>query len=493
MLAQEVRPKPMSTTTQKTSNWIDRLVDWFIPPDLAKEREKRQLARMFLISHLCGPFLGLVVPGALVFVDPTPGYPVAVLATSITGFWVFPFLLKAFGNKNYDLLCFISVQNLAFCILWSCFFYGGVTSPTLEWVLTIPLLTFCYLGPSPKLRMRALVQLGLNVGAFVAAYFLIPNVTDDTPKEALQGLGIVSTLACLGYVAMMALYYRRILDSGAELEVEMRKHLLTAAQLRRATAEAERAGAAKAEFVASMSHELRTPLNAVIGYSQMLLEEAQDEQDEDSIEDLEKIHKAGHHLLHLVNEVLDLSKIEAGKMELAPEQMAVGEFLTAAVEHKRAAAEAKGLTLKADIGVHLGAAHWDGGRVRQAFTQILENAVKFTDAGEIAVSARREGAAEDARIVISVRDTGPGIAAEVLPTLFEKFTVADDASSSKYGAAGLGLAISLALCKLMGGDIGVQSVVGRGSAFTITLPVRHPEPAAPHELDAEASAELAAA
>jgi signal transduction histidine kinase len=481
------------STPAKSGNWIDRLIDWFIPPALAAEREKRQLARMFLISHICGPFLGCVVPGTLVFADPTPGYPVAILAIAIMAFWIYPFLLKAFGDRHYNLLCFISVQNLAFCILWSCFFYGGVTSPTLEWVLVIPLLTFCYLGPSARLRMIALGQMALNVGAFVAAYHLIPNVKDDTPVVMLQALGIVSTLACLCYVAMMALYYRRILDSGAELEVEMRMHLMTAAQLRRATADAERASAAKAEFVASMSHELRTPLNAVIGYSQMLLEEAEDEGDEDSIEDLDKIHTAGRHLLHLVNEVLDLSKIEAGKMELAPETTTVSDFMSSEVAAVREKAEAKGLALELELGPKLGSAAWDTGRVRQAVAQILENAVKFTETGKVAVSVRREGAGAEAQIVIDVRDTGPGIAPEMLPNLFEKFTVADDASSSKYGAAGLGLALSLALCKLMGGAVTAESTLGKGSCFSIRLPVTPPRPAVAQVPDTQAACERVAA
>src|ERR1700739_488048 len=101
---------------------LDRIVDWFIPDEMKAERETRQLARMFLISHLCGPFLGNVVPGALLFIDPNPGYAVAVLAASITAFWAFPFLLRATGK--YNILCFVSVQNLIFCILWSCYFYG---------------------------------------------------------------------------------------------------------------------------------------------------------------------------------------------------------------------------------------------------------------------------------------------------------------------------------------------------------------------------------
>jgi signal transduction histidine kinase len=466
------------------TNAIDRLIDWFIPAEMAAEREKRQLARMFLISHICGPFLGNVVPGALYFLDPTPGLPVAVLAASITGFWLFPLLLKLTGR--YNLLSFLSVQNLIFCILWSCYFYGGVSSPTLPWVLTIPLLTFCYLGPSPKLRLLAFAQFAVNGAAFMEIYHLFETPIDDTPREALQGLGIVSTTACLAYVAMMALYYRRILDSGAELEAEMRGHLATAAQLREATAEAERASAAKAEFVASMSHELRTPLNAVIGYSQMLLEEAADEQDEAEIADLEKIHQAGQHLLRLVNEVLDLSKIEAGKMELAPSEVPVTELLQATAERFRAAAEAKGVALHVEIPP-LGTAHWDGDRVAQALGQVLSNAVKFTERGEIRVGARRAGPAKTAQVMIQVQDTGVGVAPELLPRLFEKFTVATDSSASKYGDAGLGLALSRALCDLMGGQILADSVVGQGSCFTLCLPATSPTPSRPapdadHEL-----------
>jgi signal transduction histidine kinase len=294
----------------------------------------------------------------------------------------------------------------------------------------------------------------------------------------------------------MALYYRRILQSGVELEAEMRRHMATAAELRRATADAERAGAAKAEFVASMSHELRTPLNAVIGYSQMLLEDAADENDQEAIADLEKIHKAGQHLLRLVNEVLDLSKIEAGKMELVPEDVAVADFVRALVDHKRSRADAKGVEMILELGENLGAARWDGQRARQALGQIIDNAVKFTEAGRVTVVARRRHARGGDAIVIEVRDTGIGIAAEVLPSLFEKFTVARDASASKYGDTGLGLALSLALCNLMGGKIAADSQLGVGSTFTITLPITPPEPVrkcGPEAEAEEAERQLAAA
>ncbi len=210
----------MTVARQQTSSRLDRLIDWFIPEEMARERETRQRCRMFLVSHLCGPILGNVVPGALFFLEPHPSYPVAILALSITAFWLFPFILRAFGN--YNLLAFISIQNLIFCIFWSCYFYGGVTSPTLPWVVTIPLLAFFYLGPSPTLRLLALGQFVFNFVAFFLIYRFGPPALNDTPLPALQGLGLVSTFAAAGYVSMMALYYARIVASGAELESEMR-------------------------------------------------------------------------------------------------------------------------------------------------------------------------------------------------------------------------------------------------------------------------------
>src|SRR6476660_4552767 len=274
---------------------LDRVVDYFIPPTLSADRDARNRAHVFLVSHILGPFIGNVVPIALYVLDPAPGYETAVLAVSITAFWIFPFLLKA--GAPYNPLALVSIQNLIFCILWSCYFYGGVTSPTLPWVLTIPLLSFFYLGSSPTLRLVVLAMFVINFAVFCGLYFSghVPEV--GIPFSALQGLGLLSTAAASAYVIMMALFYARAVASQSEMAVEMRGHLKTAAELRRAATEAERASVAKADFLAKMSHELRTPLNAVIGYSQMLLEEAEDESDAESVADLERIHIAGQHLL----------------------------------------------------------------------------------------------------------------------------------------------------------------------------------------------------
>ncbi|MGB7192527.1 MAG: hypothetical protein WBD81_03645, partial [Collimonas pratensis] len=217
---------------------LDQLVNYFIPPEIAADRDARNRAHVFLVSHILGPFIGNVVPIALYVLDPTPGYQVAVLAASITAFWIFPFMLRA--GASYNPLALVSIQNLIFCILWSCYFYGGVTSPTLPWVLVIPLLAFFYLGSSKSLRLIVMVMFAANLGIFSGFYLFGYPVRNDLPIAAMQGLGLVSTVAASIYVAMMALYYAKIQASGTELESEMRQHMATAAALRVATEEAER-------------------------------------------------------------------------------------------------------------------------------------------------------------------------------------------------------------------------------------------------------------
>lgn len=448
---------------------LDNLVNYFIPANIAADRDTRNRAHVFLVSHILGPFIGSVVPIAIYLLDPDPGYDVGVLAFSITAFWAFPFILRA--GVPYNVLALVSIENLIFCILWSCYFYGGVTSPTLAWVLVIPLLAFFYLGSSASLRLAVMTMFAANVALFSLFYSFGFQINNQLPVGAMQGLGLVSTAAASVYVAMMALYYAQIQASQGELESEMRQHMATASALRAATREAERAGAAKAEFLARMSHELRTPLNAVIGYSQMLLEDAEIEGDTDGASDLTKIHFAGQHLLRLVNEVLDLSKIEAGKMELNLEETDFNGLLRDVVEKARATVEGNGSQLVSSISGDLGVALCDACKFFRIVGELTDNAAKFTRNGRVEIAARRLESAAGTYLVVDVIDTGIGIAPVQIPKLFEKFTVADDSSASKYGGTGLGLALSQRLCKLMGGEISVQSELGKGSRFTIRMPL----------------------
>src|SRR5260370_13515611 len=429
---------------------LDRLVNYFIPPEIAADRDARNRAHVFLVSHILGPFIGNVVPIALYVLDPAPGYEVAVLAISITSFWIFPFVLRA--GASYNPLALVSVQNLIFCILWSCYFYGGVTSPTLPWVLVIPLLAFFYLGSSKSLRLIVMVMFTANLAIFSTFYFFGYPIKNDLPVAAMQGLGLVSTVAASLYVAMMALYYSTIQASQTELESEMRQHMATASALRLATEEAELAGAAKAEFLAKMSHELRTPLNAVIGYSQILLEDAEDEGDSETTADLNKIHNAGQHLLKLVNEVLDLSKIEAGKMELDLEETDLAELLSEIVHAARPAAKNHGNEILCTIAPNLGTALCDANKFRNMTGQLIDNAIKFTHNGKIELVAERhlDGSSDD--LVIHVVDTGIGIASDQIANLIQKFTVADESSTTTNGATGLVLRLTQKPCKLKRGE-----------------------------------------
>jgi signal transduction histidine kinase/CheY-like chemotaxis protein len=225
----------------------------------------------------------------------------------------------------------------------------------------------------------------------------------------------------------------------------------------------------KSEFLANMSHELRTPLNAILSYSQLLREEAEDTGQDESIADLDKIHAAGEHLLRLINDILDLSKIEAGRMDLYLETFDVPTMVHEAVAVVRPLVEKNVNTLVVECAADLGTMHADQVKVRQALLNLLSNAAKFTEQGTVTLAVRRGSG--DGLISFAVSDTGIGMTEEQLGRLFEAFSQADSSTTRRYGGTGLGLAISRHFCRLMGGDVQVESEPARGSTFTITLPV----------------------
>jgi signal transduction histidine kinase/ActR/RegA family two-component response regulator len=441
-------------------------LDWFIPAKIKKEKAAHQRARMFLISHLFGPFLGNTITVYLFWLEDTPDRALTVLGGAITAFWLYPFALRLTGW--YNLLAILSVQNLIFAIVWGCYQYGGVSSPFLPWLLTVPLLAFFYLGSGGWQRCLVLGILALNLAVFYFIYSRGITIPVNVPLARLSGIGIISTMSAATYVSMMALYYANIVASQSELEREVLRHLTTARQLQDAKIEAERANKAKSEFLAKMSHELRTPLNAVIGYSEMLLEDAEAAGREQQSGDIRKIYSAGKHLLTLVSDVLDLSKLDAGKMELFNESIDLPSFFEEIVSDCRPRIEANGNQLVVDCSATLGTAQIDAAKLRQAISNVMNNAGKFTRNGTV----RLDVTIEDAWIAIKVRDTGVGISPEYLANLFQNFGESEGETSSKYGGTGLGLALSQKLCRLMGGEILAESEVAKGSCFTIRIPVQ---------------------
>jgi signal transduction histidine kinase len=227
----------------------------------------------------------------------------------------------------------------------------------------------------------------------------------------------------------------------------------------------------KNAFIATVSHELRTPLNAIIGITEMLIEDARNlERGEEELEPLERVLRAGRHLLALINDILDLSKIEAGKMELYLDSFPIAPLVEDVVKTIQPLAQKNDNELVVDCSADTGTMHADQTRVRQALLNLASNANKFTERGKVTISARRAADEGGAWIMLAVTDTGVGMTPELMGRLFQEFVQADATIHIKYGGTGLGLVISRRFCQMMGGDITVESEVGRGSTFTIRLP-----------------------
>jgi signal transduction histidine kinase/CheY-like chemotaxis protein len=265
-------------------------------------------------------------------------------------------------------------------------------------------------------------------------------------------------------------------DTGEmQIELENRDELAQVAnafnsiatELMTARDQALDANRAKSTFLANMSHELRTPLNAIIGYSEMLQEDAEDEGYEEIVPDLRKIQSAGNHLLDLINNILDLSKIEAGKMELYLETFDVQRMIDDVSTTIQPLIGRNRNKLKVVCPPDVGRVHADLTKIRQTLFNLLSNAAKFTEEGTITLAAQRSGE----QIRFTVTDTGIGMNAQQTENVFKEFTQADSSTTRKYGGTGLGLTISRRFCQMMGGDILVSSQVGVGSTFTVLLPV----------------------
>ena len=238
-----------------------------------------------------------------------------------------------------------------------------------------------------------------------------------------------------------------------------------------ARVKAEKANRSKSEFLANMSHELRTPLNAIIGYSEMLEEDAEDAGQEDFIPDLRKVNSAGKHLLGLINNVLDLSKIEAGRMELSLETFAIAPVIKDVVSTIQPLIEKNSNTLTVNCPSNIGALHADQTKIRQSLLNLLGNASKFTNQGQITLTVEKvKHNDQKAWIYFEVSDTGIGMTPEQLKRIFSAFTQADASTTRKYGGTGLGLTITKQLINMMGGEVTVESEQGQGTTFTIQIP-----------------------
>jgi adenylate cyclase len=283
---------------------------------------------------------------------------------------------------------------------------------------------------------------GVPIGVFNLARATVRPFTD-------KQIELVSTFADQAVIAIENVrLFDEIQDKSRQLELANRH---------------------KSQFLASMSHELRTPLNAIIGLTEMMVTNAPRFGTDKAAEPLRRVHRAGTHLLGLINQVLDLSQIEAGKLELSPESVNLAALIDDVVGTARQLAEQNKNRLVVEAQEKLGALTVDPMRLRQILLNLLSNACKFTKQGEVALRVRK---VVDGRnwIEFAVADTGIGMTAEQQAKLFEEFTQADSSTAQRYGGTGLGLAITRKLARMMGGDVTVASEPGKGSVFTVRLP-----------------------
>ncbi|WP_237481487.1 hybrid sensor histidine kinase/response regulator [Lichenibacterium dinghuense] len=335
------------------------------------------------------------------------------------------------------------------------------------------------LGRSPAI-------VGLVISTAFSAYFFQRSPPHGVLSVG-QALALVQYVVIGGAMIMVCGALRNLIaqNEAALAAMSELNATLTANQATLAAAKeeaeaakdtAEAANRAKSAFLANMSHELRTPLSAVIGYTEMIEEQAEDAGADDMLADLGKVKSNARHLLGLINDVLDLSKIEAAKMDVSAEEAEVAAFVRDAAVAVEAIVRRKGNALELDVPDDLGTMHTDVVKLRQCLFNLLSNAAKFTEGGRITLRVRRETVKGTAWLAFAVEDTGIGMTPEQVERLFQRFVQADESTTRRFGGTGLGLALSRGIAQLMGGDITVASVEGRGTTFTLRVPAVLPRP-----------------
>jgi len=438
--------------------------EFFIPDCL--RNDPAELARARFITTFCLLPLPLIPAWALIIphlADAESGPKLSALIVAVTPLLIaVPFQLRRGASIR------VSVHVLL-CYLWVMFgllsgVTAGVGSPAVAWSLVPPIVAVATLG----LREGAvwvtlccaqltLFQLFRHLGV------QLPNVVPQTNTALIGGMNLTSVIVLMG--AFGGLYQR---TSAEALDSFVR----TNRELVLARDRANQANASKSEFIANISHELRTPMTAILGFTDVLLDRwPRTAEEEPHVQSLETVRRNGLHLLEIINDILDLSKIEAGRIEIEREPIEPGALAREVFELMKIRAEEKEIALHLEMREQV--PDWtlgDALRIRQVLMNLIGNAIKFTESGTVRVALGVTERPSGRLLTFDVRDTGIGISPDQLQVLFEPFRQADSGVSERFGGTGLGLAICKRLSELMGGRIRVRSTLGSGSVFTLEIP-----------------------
>ena len=323
-------------------------------------------------------------------------------------------------------------------------------------------------GRQPRLDLDELAAAGRNSASRVP-YAAMASFSDITARKAAEE-SLRATHADLEN--RVEKRTSQLMEANVRMRREVEERERAQREMRSAKDAADTANQAKSGFLANMSHELRTPLNAVIGFSELLEQEIFGELNTKQRTYVKNVLVSGRHLLQLVNDILDISKVEAGRMDLAYERTPIGSIIDVVRSVIIAVASKKGIELDVDVPATLPEVHVDPGRIKQVLYNLIANAIKFTPrGGTVRVSAR----AEAKHVVVLVSDTGVGIAKEDLPRLFREFEQLPQANGVRPEGTGLGLALTRRLVELHGGKVDVESALGKGSTFSVFLPLKSPD------------------
>ena len=483
-------------------SYIDRIAQLVYPPAQGGESEVLRLNRAILVVMASATSLGGLVWGIVYL----------ILGVPEVSIWPFGYVVLSFLNlmlylrsKQYEILLFGQlglIMVIPTGLQWHIGGYGA-SGAVILWAFLSPIVALVVSKQRSDARWWFLAFVSLVIFSGVIEGWLV-QYDVGMPNYGKYAFFVMNMLAPLVTSYFIVFYFigagreaqealhaqsqeladanfslQRLTNSLEETVEQRTQELVTALE------EAEKANRTKSLFLANMSHELRTPLNAIIGYSEMLEEEAEDFGYQDITPDLQKIQKAGKHLLALINDILDISKIEAGKVEMHLEAFELRSLVTEVKNTITPVVEQNKNTFVLEANDdHLGMITNDATKLRQVVYNLMSNAAKFTENGTITLAIKRYLDAGNEWLEMAIRDTGIGMTPEQTEKIFQEFIQADLSTTKKYGGTGLGLPISRHFTQMMGGDITVTSVLGEGSTFTVKI-LAHVKPQEKPEDDSD--------